>query len=209
MVRASSSAGYHRAGGGRNARSNGVSGMNAVDVTAALCDPERAAAVRRLVPLYRPRSIVYDRLTSLAAQLLEAPLALLTLVEPDRQFLVASHGIPDHLYAARQTPIQYSICQFAVATGRPLVVADTAGAPFLIDHPAVTEFGIGAYAGVPLVTGEGWPVGALCVMDLATREWNDYQMANLAFLARICMDEMRLAGLERRPGTSRPRWPDR
>ena len=204
MVRAHTPTGSYRVAGNRNAHLAATrSCFDQATVATVVRDPQRAAAVRRMVPLYRPPSIVYDRLTSLAAHLLEAPLALLTLVEPDRQFLVASHGIPADLEAARQTPIEYSICQFAVATGRPLVIADTASAAFLVDHPAITEFGIASYAGVPLITSDGWPVGALCVLDVATREWNDHQMAHLAFLAGVCMDEMRLAGLDRRQRSSR------
>ena len=204
MVRAHTPTGSYRVAGNRNAHLAATrSCFDQATVATVVRDPQRAAAVRRMVPLYRPPSIVYDRLTSLAAHLLEAPLALLTLVEPDRQFLVASHGIPADLEAARQTPIEYSICQFAVAAGRPLVVTDTSAAPFLVGHPAVTEFGIGSYAGVPLISGDGWPVGALCVMDLSIRDWSGDQMAHLALLARICMDEMRLATFERRAYTAR------
>lgn len=175
-------------------------------MTAVVGDPLRVAAVRRMVPLYRPPSLTYDRLTRLAAQLLDAPLALLTLVEADRQFFVSSHGLPEPLRSDRQTPIEYSICQFAVAAGRPLVVPDTSAALFLAGHPAVTEYGIASYAGVPLVTPDGWAVGALCVMDVAPRDWNDDQLANLALLAGICMDEIRLAGLDRQAHMNRT-WP--
>lgn len=168
-----------------------------------VADPQRLAAVRRLVPLYRPPSLQFDRLTSLAAQLLEAPVALLTLVEADRQFFVSSYGLPEELARARQTPIEYSICQYAVVTGQPLIVPDTSLEPSLADHPAVRQFGIGTYAGIPLVTSDSHGVGTLCVMDFMAREWHDDQLSVLATLAAICMDEIRLSCYERRSAFDR------
>ncbi len=166
-------------------------------------DPQRLAAVRRLVPMYRPPSLQFDRLTSLCAQLLDAPVALLTLVEADRQFFVSSYGLPEDLAQARQTPIEYSICQYAVVSGQPLIVPDTSLEPRLADHPAVREFGIATYAGIPLVTNDDYGVGTLCVMDFVAREWNDYQLSVLATLAAICMDEIRLSCYERRSAFDR------
>jgi GAF domain-containing protein len=131
--------------------------------------------------------------------------AMLTLVEADRQFFISSCGLDDPLRSARQTPLDYSICQYAVASGRPLVVADTAEEPDLAGHLAVSELGVAAYAGMPLITPDGWAVGTLCVVDFIPRNWTDDQLANLDMMARICMDEIRLAGLDRETELSR-RW---
>jgi GAF domain-containing protein len=166
-------------------------------VTAALCDRQRVAAVRRLVPLYRPPSMSFDRLTRLAAELLQAPVALLTLVEDDRQFFISSYGLNEPIRSARQTPLDYSICQYAVATQSPVVVADALREPFLANHRAVIELGVAAYAGVPLITPERFAVGTLCVIDFDRHDWTDDQLGNLALLADICMDEIRLAGVDR------------
>ncbi len=173
-------------------------------VARRVSDPHRVAAVRRLVPLYRPPSVHFDRLTRLVAQLLLAPVALLTLVEPDRQFFVSSYGLPDDLARARQTPIDYSVCQFAVATGAPLIVPDVSEEPHLVSHPAVVEFGVASYAGIPLLSGEQ-PVGTLCVLDFLPRDWTDDQLSILATLANVCMDEIRLCGYERR-ATFQKEW---
>lgn len=183
-------------------------------LAACLSDHGRLAAVRRLVPLYRPASVTFDRLTRLAAELLESPIALLTLVESDRQFFVSSHGLDEPLRSARQTPIDYSICQHLVATGRPLVIGDTTADPRLKDNLAVVELGVAAYAGIPLITPDGYTVGALCVLDFVRRDWTDDKLAMLADLAAIAMDQIRLAGLERRLSferewrgvAGRPRW---
>ena len=166
-------------------------------------DPKRLAAVRRLVPMYRPPSTTFDRLTRLAAELLEAPVALLTLVEADRQFFVSSYGLPEHIAEARQTPIEYSICQHAVDGGAPLIVPD-AGLDLRLDgNLAVEELGVASYAGIPLMSPDHFPVGALCVVDFVPRDWTDDKMAILADLAAIAMDELRLSVLDRQAAFER------
>jgi len=172
--------------------------MTAIDVSAVLTNPARLAALRRLVPLYRPPSITYDRLTRLAAELLEAPVALLTLLDADRQILVSSHGLGDAARSIRQTALDWSICQYTVARGRPLIIGDTADAPYLETNRTVAEFGVRAYAGCPLVTLQGHCVGALCVVDFAPRDWTHDRLAMLADLAAITMDQFRLDGMDRR-----------
>lgn len=164
---------------------------------AVLRNPERLAAVRRLVPLYRTPSVTFDRLTRLAAELLEAPIAILTLIDADRQFFVSSHGLSEPFRSARETPLEYSFCQYAVASGRPLIVGNAVSDPRLQDHRAVVELGVVAYAGIPLTTAEGHTIGTFCVLDLVARDWTDDKLAVLADLAAIAIDEIRLAGLAR------------
>ena len=166
-------------------------------VARAVADPRRVAAVRRLVPLYRPPSDRFDRLTRLAAHLLGAPIALLTLVDSDREFFVSSYGLSEASRSSRELPLEESLCPQAVATGKPLIVPDFAARPDLADHPATKEFGIRAYAGIPLITPDHWSVGVLCVLDVVPRDWTDDQLANLDMLASICMDEIRFACLDR------------
>ena len=158
---------------------------------ASVNDPARLVALRHLFLLDAPASRSFDRLTELAAQLLEAPVSLVTLVDADRQFFLSSSGLPEPVRSVRQTPIELSICQHAVAAGRPLIVGDTRADPVLTDNPAVRELGVAAYAGIPLLA-EGHAVGTLCVLDFVTRDWTGDQLAILAHLADITMDEMRL-----------------
>jgi GAF domain-containing protein len=164
---------------------------------AAVTDPDRLAALRRLVLIDGPPNPTFDRLTHLAAQLLEAPVALLTLVDADRQFFVSSCGLPQPLQAARQTSLDYSMCQYAVANQRPLIVSDAHLDPLFAGNAAVTELGVTAYAGIPLITAEGYSVGTLCVIDFVARDWTDHQLTILTHLADITMDEIRLHFLDR------------
>jgi GAF domain-containing protein len=166
-------------------------------VERAVTDPRRVAAVRRMVPLYRPPSDRFDRLTRLAAHLLAAPISLLTLIDSDREFFVSSYGLDDSVRSTREAPLDYSLCPLAVATGRPLIVRDFAADGELADHPAAGKLGIRAYAAIPLVTPDNWSVGTLSVVDFVPRDWTDDQLANLDMLASICMDEIRFSCLDR------------
>jgi GAF domain-containing protein len=161
-------------------------------VSASINDPGRLAALRHLFVLDSPPNRSFDRLTQLAAQLLEAPVSLLTLVDSERQFFLSSAGLPEPMRSARETPLDLSICQYAVAQGRPLIVGDTRADPVLADNPAVKKMGVAAYAGIPLVVSEGHAVGTLCVLDFVVRDWTGDQLAILAHLTDITMDEMRL-----------------
>ena len=167
------------------------------DVTTALRAPRRVAAVRRLLTEL-PSDAVLDRLTALAAELLECPIALVTLIEPDRQRFVSSYGLPEELRRIGETSLDYSICQHAVAARGPLVVGDTEADPVLATNLAVTTLGIRAYAGIPLIAAEGNALGTLCVLDVTSREWRSDQLAVLADLAAIILDEFRLHQLEGR-----------
>jgi GAF domain-containing protein len=166
------------------------------DVLAAVRDPQRLAALRRQVLLDTPPSETFDRLTRLAARVLDAPVALLTLVDEDRQFFKSSVGLPEPFASARQTPLEFSICQYAVAAKARLVVEDARTDPSLADHPIVRQFGVVAYAGDVLVF-EGHAVGTLCVLDVRPRAWSEDELATLTDLAATTVEQIRLHRIER------------
>jgi GAF domain-containing protein len=168
------------------------------DISVTVRDPQRLAALRRLVLLDTGPTEAFDRLVRLAARTLGTPMAMLTLIDADRQYFKAAFGLPEPFASLRETPLEYSICQYAVALGRPLVICDTRVEHWLDDNPAVTEVGVAAYAGIPLVTTEGYAVGTLCVLDVVARQWTDADLLSLEELAAITVREMRLHWLERR-----------
>jgi hypothetical protein len=129
-----------------------------------------------------------DRLVRLACDLLDAPIGLLTLIDTGRQFFLSAYGLPDPLATARQTGLDHSICHYAVTSCRPLVVGDVRDHPSLATNAAVTEMGVVAYAGIPMVSEDGPAFGTLCVIDLVARDWNDHQLAMLARLAEIATE---------------------
>jgi GAF domain-containing protein len=173
------------------------------DRTTTIRDPERVAALRRLVLLDTPATEPLDRVVRLAARALHAPIAMLTLIDADRQYFKAAFGLPEPLAAGQDTPLDFSICQHAVASGAPLVICDARVEHWLDDNPAVSLLGVKAYAGVPLVTADGYAIGTLCVIDLNARNWTDDELANLDDLAGVAMREIRLHRLERRLASQR------
>lgn len=162
----------------------------AVDVTRAVRDPDRLAAVRRTGLLDTPPEEVFDRLTRRAVALLQATAAMVTLVEEDRQFFKSCIGLPEPWASQRQTPLSHSLCQYAVALGRLLVIDDARCSPRLRDNLAIRDLGVIAYAGVPLTTADGQTLGDFCVIDAQPRWWTEAELALLRGLAATAMAEI-------------------
>ena len=78
----------------------------------------------------------------MACELLDAPIGLFTLVDKGRQFFLAAHGLPEPLASARQTGLDLSVCQYAVAPGRPLIVCDARDDPVLVDADSLLIVGV-------------------------------------------------------------------
>jgi GAF domain-containing protein len=165
-------------------------------VLEVLADRARVQAAQQLLPVDPSRAHVLDRLVRLAADLMAAPIATLTIVEKERQVFAAHVGLPEAL-AAGYSSIELSICQYAVAIGRPLVVGDCRQDPLLGAHPAVVSLGAAAYAGIPLITLDGYPVGTLCAVDAVPRNWSHQQVMQLTLLADIARDQLQLQNYER------------
>lgn len=154
-----------------------------------LRDPARLAALAATGLLESPPGEALDRLTRLAARLLRTPVALLSLVDDRRQVFACHTGLPDALAAARETPLDASICRMVVAAGEPLVVGDAPADPRLAGHPMV-EFGVRAYAGFPVRAAGGHVVGSFCVADFEVREWDADALDTLRELAELASLEV-------------------
>lgn len=130
----------------------------------AIRDPARVAALRRTGLLDTVPEAAFDRLTRLAARLASAPVALVSLVDADRQFLKSCLGVDEPLASERQTPLSHSFCQHVVVRQAPLVVEDAREHPLVMSNPAIPDYGVIAYAGFPLVSGSE-VIGSFCVVD--------------------------------------------
>jgi PAS domain-containing protein len=157
-----------------------------------LQEPTRLDALRRLALANLEPEEPFDRLTRLAAFICSAPTALLTFVDHRTEYFKSAQGLPPALADLRRVSLDYSICRYAVAAGGPLVVSDARNHPLLATHPAVTELGVVAYAGVPLITSTGQCLGAIAVLDWAPRTWGDEQVARLRDLAATAVTELEL-----------------
>ena len=161
-------------------------------LTSVLADPGRLAAVRQTNLLDTPAEDAFDRVARLAARLLEVPIALVPLIEDDRQFFKACVGLPEPWASARQTPLSHSLCQQVVVTRQPLAIGDTGGDALARDNPLVRELGLAAYLGVPLIDPSGHALGSVCVADHRPRDWTPDQVALLTDVAGLVMTQIRL-----------------
>ena len=131
------------------------------DVLAIVGDETRRAVLRRLEIIDTADDPDFDRLTRLAASVMSAPVALISLVDIDRQWFKSRSGLED-----RETPIEMSFCAHAIASPiNPMVVENALTDPRFANNPLVTgEKHVRFYAGVP-ITVYGQRIGTLCVLD--------------------------------------------
>ncbi|AEY02661.1 multi-sensor hybrid histidine kinase [Oceanimonas sp. GK1] len=142
-------------------------------------EPARLASLRRLHLLDTPVDPEFDQLVELACLLLKMPMGLISLVDEDRQWSRGRWGL-----AVQQSPRDTAFCNWVVADGTPLVVADASQDPRFAEHPLVTgEPGLRFYAGVPLCLEPGLVVGVLAVLDSQPRTLNEEALRQLELLA--------------------------
>jgi GAF domain-containing protein len=152
-------------------------------VAHAVADPERLAALERTGLLDSEPDPRFDGLARVAAHALNAPVALVSLIDRDRQFFKSCVGLPEPWASQRETPLSHSFCQHAVAARRPLIVDDARRDPVLSDNPAIRDMETVAYAGIPLIGKDGQAIGTLCVIDNKPRHWLPEETALLKEIA--------------------------
>ena len=164
----------------------------------ALDDPDRLAALRRSALLDTPAEAAFDRLTRLATEILGVPVSLVSLVDGDRQFFKSAVGLPEPWASRRETPLSHSFCQHVVRGMAPLVVADARVDPVLSSNRAVSEIGVVAYAGIPIVTSDGFALGSFCAIDSKPRAWTEHEIGILRELTALVVSEIELRAALRR-----------
>lgn len=137
----------------------------------------------------------FDRYARLVRRSLRTPVALVSLVEADRQVFPGAVGLPEPWQTRRETPLSHSFCQYVVADRAPLVVPDARLDERLRDSPAIPDLDAVAYAGWPLTDHTGEVVGSLCAVSGEPREWADEDLEVLADLAGACSTELAERGL--------------
>ena len=126
----------------------------------------------------------YDEITFLAAQICGTPISLISLLDDTRQWFKSHHGLD-----ATETPKEHAFCAHAIENvDSPLVVEDSREDPRFFDNPLVTDApNVIFYAGIPLVTDNGFPLGTLCVIDNVPREISKSQITALKALTNQLM----------------------
>ena len=155
-------------------------------------DPERLAMLNRTGLLDSEFEEAFDRLTRLASRVLRVPVALVSLVDHDRQFFKSQVGLPEPWKSRRETPLTHSFCQHVVNLRQPLIVDNASEYPLVRDNLAVSELGVVAYAGIPISLANGHTLGAFCAIDVRPREWTPDEIDILKDLTAAAVTEIEL-----------------
>jgi excisionase family DNA binding protein len=159
----------------------------------ALNEGQRLVALERSGLLDTAPEETFDRLTWLASQTLNAPISLLTLLTPTRQWFKSRLGLD-----LPETPRSWAVCNYTILQKGIFSVEDLAEDSRFAGNPAVAgDPGFRFYAGAPVLDHGGFPVGSLCVIDYKRRALEPREAQALSALAALASSEIRLRATER------------
>ncbi|NNM52467.1 MAG: GAF domain-containing protein [Pseudomonadales bacterium] len=146
-------------------------------------EAQRLADLYATAILDTPVQAEFDDLTMLVSNILEMPIALISLVDKERQWFKSRVGLE-----ATETSRDVSFCAHAILGTELFVVEDTSKDLRFATNPLVCGYPrVGFYAGAPLISRHGHALGTLCVIDHRPRQLQPQQAASLLQLARICV----------------------
>ena len=148
----------------------------------------RQRALESMHILDTPKEAEFERITTLVKSVLAAPIAAVTLIDNNRQWFKSIQGLD-----VEETPRDVAFCDHTIRQIQCLKVEDATKDPRFAENPLVTgEPGIRAYLGAPLITEDGYMLGALCVIDYVPREFSEQHEDILRSFADIVMSELEL-----------------
>jgi DNA-binding response OmpR family regulator len=156
-------------------------------------EAERVAKLHQLAILDTPPEERFDRITRIAAATFDVPIALISLVDRDRQWFKSCVGLN-----TRETPREVAFCAHAVEQGADVVVPDTllddrfADNPLVVDGPRIRF-----YAGAPLLMGTGLCLGTLCIVDTRPRHLTAAELATLHDLRDMVLEQLLGTGAQK------------
>lgn len=149
-------------------------------------EQNRLGALRQLNLLDTPPSESFDRITRMASRLFEVPIAAVSLTDNDRQWFKSRVGV-EHW----EIPRFKACCGEVADTSKALLIPDLQASPFYRDS-FLASSGIRFYAGAPLLTRDGYTLGAMCILDKVPREVTAQQIDMLEDLAAMVMAQIEL-----------------
>jgi predicted PurR-regulated permease PerM/methylmalonyl-CoA mutase cobalamin-binding subunit len=164
-------------------------------------EEERLAELTGLNLLDTPTEAEFDRVTERLTKLFKVPIALLTLIDKDRQWFKSQTGLPTDLAEARCTSRDISLCGHVIANDEMLIVRDLARDPRFANNPFVKERGLRFYAGVPLRGPNGFPIGTLTILDTKPREVTRQEQDLLEMIAGDVMEQIKRRRVAEKPST--------
>lgn len=153
----------------------------------------RLSALHRLAILDTEPEEPFEHVVNLVRTVLQVPICAVTLVDANRQWFKAQVGL-----SVAETSRDVSFCSHAIRQRNPFAIPDATRDARFAQNPAVTEDNIRSYLGIPLMTPDGYNVGALCAVDTRAREFTQHEVAILDNFARIVVNEMELRRIAER-----------
>ena len=151
-------------------------------------EEQRLAELRRYAVLDTPPEKAFDRITALAARIFKAPISTVTLIDEGREWFKSCFGLE-----TRERVRGVAFCSYAILSDEVMIVPDARVDPRFAGNPLVTGGPlIRFYAGAPLRTSNGLNLGALCIIDTKPRKFTKSNIATLANLATLVVDEIQL-----------------
>jgi hypothetical protein len=156
-------------------------------------ETERLAALRRYQILDTRPEVSFDDFAALASTICETPIALMTLVDAERQWFKARIGIE-----TAETSREHAFCSYTIMGDEPMIVEDATVDERFANSSLVTSAPhIRFYAGAPLIDHEGNALGSLCVMDRRPRQLTAQQRTSLAILGRRVTEQIELRSVSK------------
>jgi len=135
-----------------------------------------------------PRSL--QMLVDLANKFLGTPVALISIVTPERQFFLASSGLGEPWSSCRETPLTHSFCQHVVKRNEPLIITDAENHELVKENLAISDLGVHAYLGVPIVLPDGNVIGSFCAIDDSQHAWTQDDLETIEKLVELTVVEL-------------------
>jgi len=150
----------------------------------------RLQALEDLDVLDSPSRRSFQMLVDLANKFLGTPVALISIVTPERQFFLSTSGLAEPWASCRETPLTHSFCQHVVQRNEPLIVSDAKDHELVKENLAIRELGVQAYLGVPIVLPDGNVIGSFCAIDDCPRGWSKDDLETIEKLVELTVVEL-------------------
>ena len=132
----------------------------------------------------------FDQVTAKVARVFEVPIALITFIDRERQWIKSGTGLPEDMAETRTIERAQSICGHVIASDQALTVEDIARDRRFANNPLLSERGLRFYAGVPLRLN-GHAIGSLCLLDIKPRRMSEREQRLLELMAEDVVEELK------------------